>query len=90
MTNLLRVFAVSLLLMLASHEMSGTPKSPLPPQGIIPDEVTAVKIAEPQTRTPNPNPKPRTANPNRKPEPQTRGQTGRFPRILLQSKSSLL
>jgi hypothetical protein len=46
MTNFLRVFAVSLLLMSANHEMSGMGKSPLPPQGIIPDEVTAVKVAE--------------------------------------------
>jgi hypothetical protein len=44
MINLLRMIAVSLVLMSASH--GATDKSPLPPQGIIPDEVTAVKVAE--------------------------------------------
>jgi hypothetical protein len=46
MTNFLKGFAVSLMLMAACHEMSGTGKSPLPPQGVIPDEATAVKVAE--------------------------------------------
>src|SRR5216684_4442023 len=46
MTNLLRVFAVSLLLMSARHEMIIAQKLPMPPQGIVPDEATAVKIAE--------------------------------------------
>jgi hypothetical protein len=45
MTNLLRVFAVSLLLM-SAQQGNAARKSSLPPQGIIPDEVTAVKVAE--------------------------------------------
>ena len=44
MINLVRMFAVSLVLISASH--GGTGKSPLPEKGIIPDEVTAVKVAE--------------------------------------------
>jgi hypothetical protein len=44
MTNLLKMFAVSLMLMSVCH--GSTDKSPLPAQGIIPDEVTAVKVAE--------------------------------------------
>jgi NTF2 fold immunity protein len=46
MTNLLKVFAVSLMLVSASRAVGGADKLPLPPQGIIPDEVTAVKVAE--------------------------------------------
>jgi hypothetical protein len=45
MTNLLRVFAVVLLIS-GSHALIGQVKSHLPPQGIIPDESTAVKVAE--------------------------------------------
>jgi hypothetical protein len=45
MTNLLRVLATFLLISV-SLEMLGHAKPYLPPQGIIPDEVTAVKIAE--------------------------------------------
>jgi hypothetical protein len=44
MTNLLRMITVSLMLVSASH--GATDKSPLPPQGIIPNEATAVKVAE--------------------------------------------
>src|SRR5438067_11177699 len=44
MTNLLRIFAVCLVLVSSGHGSKA--KSPLPSQGIIPDEVTAVKIAE--------------------------------------------
>ena len=44
MTNLLMVFAVCLVLVSSGHGSKA--KSPLPSQGIIPDEVTAVKVAE--------------------------------------------
>ncbi|SRR6266436_4190684 len=44
MTNLLRTFALSLVF--ASLSQGSTTKSSLPSQGVIPDEVTAVKVAE--------------------------------------------
>jgi hypothetical protein len=44
-TSLLRVFAVFLLIS-GGRAILGQAKPHLPPQGIIPDEITAVKIAE--------------------------------------------
>ena len=46
MTSVLRIFAVSLMLMSVNHQVSGASKSPLPSQGIIPNEAIAVGIAE--------------------------------------------
>lgn len=45
MTNLLKVF-VAFLLISSNGALLGKAKSHLPPQGIIPDEITAVKVAE--------------------------------------------
>lgn len=44
MANFLRTLAVSLMFIAVSH--GATSKSPLPSQGIIPDEATAVRVAE--------------------------------------------
>ncbi|MBZ5538162.1 MAG: YbbC/YhhH family protein [Acidobacteriia bacterium] len=46
MINLLRVCTVMLLLITASNGMRTGDRRTLPSQGIVPDEVTAVKIAE--------------------------------------------
>lgn len=45
MTNLIKVFVAFLLISGSSALLSKT-KPHLPPEGIIPDEVTAVKVAE--------------------------------------------
>jgi hypothetical protein len=41
-----RVSLFILTVLSTSHVLMGAHRSPLPPQGIVPDEITAVKIAE--------------------------------------------
>jgi hypothetical protein len=46
MTSFLRSLTTAVLLITIHGELSGAQKLPMPQQGIIPDEVTAVKVAE--------------------------------------------
>src|SRR5258707_10465198 len=46
MVNRLTAITIFLLLILSSIEINGSNRNPLPSNGIVPDEVTAVKIAE--------------------------------------------
>jgi hypothetical protein len=46
MTSFRRLLTAVVLLVTVYAELSGAQKLPMPQQGIVPDEVTAVKIAE--------------------------------------------
>jgi hypothetical protein len=46
MTKALRMLVLSLLLTLVTHQISAGQNLPMPPQGVVPNEPTAVKIAE--------------------------------------------
>jgi hypothetical protein len=46
MSRFLRLMAISLMLLSGGYQLSGAEKLPMPPQGVVPDENTAVKIAE--------------------------------------------